>query len=120
MYRLRRKEDFDAAHFLEGYDGKCARMHGHFWVVEAFVVGDTLDEIGFVMDFGIIKSALKEIIGDLDHYVLNDIEDIGNPTCENVARYIYLRLKPSIPEAGKLEKIRVWETPKSWAEYFED
>ncbi len=120
MFRLRTKTDFDAAHWLEDYEGKCARLHGHLWVVEAFVTGEELDEIGFVMDFGVIKDALKEIINDLDHYCLNDeVPDIGNPTCENVAKYIYNRLKPAIPEAGQLEKIRVWESPRSWCEYFE-
>ncbi len=119
MYKLRTKTDFDAAHWLEGYEGKCSRLHGHLWVVEAFVTGEELDEIGFVMDFGVIKTALKEIINNLDHYCLNDIKDIGNPTCENVAKYIYSRLKPSIPEAGQLEKIRVWESPRSWCEYSE-
>ncbi len=120
MFRLRTKTDFDAAHFLEGYEGKCKRMHGHLWVVEVFVIGETLDEIGFVMDFGDIKTALKAIINHLDHYVLNErVPEMGNPTCENVAKYIYNELKPAIPEAGELEKVRVWETPRSWAEYFE-
>lgn len=120
MYRLRTKTDFDAAHWLEGYEGKCSRLHGHLWVLEAFVVGETLDKIGFIMDFGVIKEALREIVNDLDHYCLNDdVPEIGNPTAENLARYIYNRLKPTIPDTGRLEKIRVWESPRSWCEYFE-
>lgn len=119
MYRLRTKTDFDAAHYLENYEGKCANLHGHLWVVEVFVTGEELDIAGMVMDFGVIKVALKEIIEKLDHSCLNDIKEIGNPTCENVAKYIYEFMNPRIPKEGTLEKVRVWETPRSWCEYFE-
>lgn len=119
MYRLRTKMDFDAAHYLEKYEGKCARMHGHLWVIEAFVLGKELDETGFVVDFGVIKSALKVIIDKLDHTLLNDTEEIGNPTSENLARYIYYLLRPTLPKVVQLEKIRVHESPRSWCEYFE-
>jgi len=117
MFRLRAKMDFDAAHFLEDYEGKCANMHGHLWVVEVFVLGEKLDEAGMVMDFGDIKSVLKEIVGKLDHTLLNDTKEIGNPTSENIAEYIYYYMKPRIPK--ELEKVRIWETPRSWCEYFE-
>ena len=120
MYRLRTQTDFDAAHHLENYEGKCARLHGHLWVVEVFVLGKELDKAGLLVDFGVIKTALNKITdGRLDHQNLNDIKEIGNPTCENVARYIFSSLKPSIPKEVLLEKVRVWETPRSWGEYFE-
>jgi len=123
MYRLRTKMDFDAAHFLANYEGKCARMHGHLWVIEAFVLGEKLDKTGFVVDFGDIKNELKTIIDKLDHRILNDTKEIGNPTSENLAKFIfeklYSALKPLMEKGEfKLEKIRVHESPRSWCEYF--
>jgi len=117
MYRLRVSSHFDAAHKLVGYEGKCSRLHGHTWKVEVFVTGERLNEIGFLIDYKVIKEKLNEIIEKLDHSFLNDFKGIGNPTCENIARYIFERLKAL--QDVKLEKVRVWESPKSYAEYFE-
>ena len=117
MYRLRIEDTFDAAHKLIGYEGKCAKLHGHTWKVEVFVVGEELDKIGMLVDFGILKDKLREITGKLDHSFLNDFKEIDNPTSENIARYIFKNLK--MPEGIKLEKVRVWESPSSWCEYHE-
>jgi len=117
MYRLRVETQFDAAHKMIGYEGKCSRLHGHTWKVEVFVVGEKLNEIGVLFDFNVIKEKLKEITEKLDHSFLNDFKEIGNPTCENIAKYIFENLK-NLPNA-KMEKVRVWESPKSYAEYFE-
>jgi len=117
MYRLRVETQFDAAHKMIGYEGKCSRLHGHTWKVEVFVVGEKLNEIGVLFDFNVIKEKLKEITEKLDHSFLNDFKEIGNPTCENIAKYIFENLK-NLPNA-KLEKVRVWESAKSYAEYFE-
>ena len=118
MYRLRVSSHFDAAHKLVGYEGKCSRLHGHTWRVEVFVIGEKLNEIGFLIDYEVIKEKLNEIIEKLDHSFLNDFREIGNPTCENVARYIFEKLKSNL-RGVKLEKVRVWESSESYAEYFE-
>ncbi len=118
MYRLRIETEFDAAHNLKGYQGKCANLHGHTWKVEAFIVGNKLDSIGMVMDFGPLKKSLKEITDSLDHSYLNDKLEIGNPTSENIAKYIFNEMK-SLPEVVKLERVRIWESPRSWCEYYE-
>ncbi|MCW4005286.1 MAG: 6-carboxytetrahydropterin synthase QueD [Candidatus Bathyarchaeota archaeon] len=117
MYRLRIETEFDAAHNLKGYEGKCANLHGHTWKVETFIVGKELDSIGMIMDFGLLKKRLTEITETLDHSYLNDKAEIGNPTSENIAKYIFDQMK--LPDGVKLEKVRIWESPRSWCEYYE-
>jgi 6-pyruvoyltetrahydropterin/6-carboxytetrahydropterin synthase len=118
MYRLRIESHFDAAHKLIGYKGKCAELHGHTWKVEVFVVGEKLDDVGILVDFNTLKEKLSKIIGRLDHKFLNNLKEIGNPTCENLSKYIFENLK-DLRMHVKLEKVRVWEGEKSWCEYYE-
>jgi 6-pyruvoyltetrahydropterin/6-carboxytetrahydropterin synthase len=118
MYRLRIETEFDAAHNLKGYLGKCANLHGHTWKVVVFVVGNKLDSIGMVVDFGILKNNLKEVTEGLDHTYLNDKSEVGNPTSENIAKYIFEQMK-NLPKGVRLERVRVWESPRSWCEYSE-
>ncbi|HID42527.1 MAG TPA: 6-carboxytetrahydropterin synthase QueD [Archaeoglobaceae archaeon] len=117
MYRLRVKSHFDAAHKLVGYEGKCSELHGHGWKIEIFVTGENLDEIGILIDFKVLKEKLEEIIRKFDHSYLNDFREIGNPTSENISKYIFRKLK--LPESVRLEKVRVWENSDSWCEYYE-
>jgi len=117
MHRLRIESHFDAAHKLIGYEGKCAELHGHTWKVEVFVSGEKLDHVGILVDFNILKEKMSKIIGKLDHKSLNDIKEIGNPTCENLSKHIFQTLK-NLPKHIKLEKVRVWEGEKSWCEYY--
>ena len=118
MYRLRVESKFDAAHKLIGYRGKCARLHGHTWKVEVFVIGEKLDRTGMLADFIILKKRLEKMTEKFDHSFLNDFKEIGNPTVENLSRYIFQNLR-GLPKSVKLEKVRVWESKKSWGEYFE-
>jgi 6-pyruvoyltetrahydropterin/6-carboxytetrahydropterin synthase len=107
---------FEAAHRLpnvaEGH--KCARLHGHSFRVEIHVSGEIDPQAGWVMDFGDIKSAFKPLYDQLDHYYLNEIEGLENPTSENLARWIWIRLKPNLPG---LSKIIVRETCTSGCVY---
>ena len=99
----------EAAHFLphvpEGH--KCARMHGHSFRIEVHVSGDVGDDTGWVMDFADLKRAVQPLFDQLDHHCLNDIQGLENPTSENLARWIWQRLKPSLPG---LSKVVVQET----------
>jgi len=117
MYRLRIKSHFDAAHKLIDYEGKCAELHGHTWKVEVYVVGEKIDSVGILVDFSILEEKLNKIIERLDHKFLNDLKEIGNPTCENLSKYIFQNLK-GLPKHVKLEKVRVWEGEKNWCEYY--
>ena len=107
---------FEAAHRLpnvpEGH--KCARLHGHSFQVRLSVAGPVGDVSGWVMDFGDIKQAFKPILNQLDHYYLNDIEGLENPTSENIARWIWQKLKPALPE---LCEIQIRETCTSGCVY---
>ena len=90
---------FEAAHRLpnvpEGH--KCARLHGHSFQVRITVKGPVGDATGWVMDFADISAAFKPIRKQLDHYYLNDITGLENPTSENIARWIWQRLQPELP-----------------------
>jgi len=96
---------FEAAHRLpnvpEGH--KCARLHGHSFHVRLSVAGQPGEHSGWIMDFADLKSAFKPIYNQLDHYYLNDIEGLENPTSENIARWIWDKLKPGLPELSAVE-----------------
>jgi len=107
---------FEAAHRLprvpEGH--KCARLHGHSYQVDVIVRGKVDDATGMVVDFGDIAIAWQPLHAVLDHYYLNDIEGLENPTSEILARWIYDRLKPGLPN---LFAIHISETCTSSARY---
>lgn len=107
---------FEAAHCLPNVppDHKCARLHGHSFHVEIHVSGPIDPHVGWVMDFGDIKKAFKPILDQLDHYYLNDIEGLENPTSEAVARWIWKRLKPDLP---LLSAVKIRETCTSGCIY---
>jgi 6-pyruvoyltetrahydropterin/6-carboxytetrahydropterin synthase len=124
-WKLHTEFKFDAAHFIEGYDGKCGRMHGHSYKVHVEALSDTLhaskylDSDDMVCDFRELKWAGKGAEkGGLDHTVLNE-ELTVNPTAERIAEFIYKQTKQRIPDDVDL-KITVWETESCWVEYTED
>lgn len=99
----------EAAHRLphvpEGH--KCGRLHGHSFRVEVHVSGPVDEDAGWVVDFADISAAFKPLFQSLDHYYLNEIPGLENPTSENLARWIWQRLKPELP---LLSKVVVRET----------
>ncbi len=107
---------FEAAHWLPNVpaDHKCRRMHGHSFRVEIHISGPVGEQTGWVMDFADLKDTVDPIIDKLDHYCLNDIEGLDNPTSEHIARWLWGRLKPGLPE---LKKIVVQETCNSGCVY---
>jgi len=111
-----KKVSFDAAHYLPGYDGKCANLHGHHWVVELGVKGSLDEQTGMVVDFTVLKFFLSQIQANLDHHLLNDV--LPNPTAENLVFYIKSKFYEQLwgLEGVKLDFIRVWETEDSMAE----
>lgn len=107
---------FDAAHSLPNVPKghKCGRLHGHTYRVQIHVCGEVPSDTGWVMDFGQIKKAFQPIYDQLDHHFLNEIEGLENSTSENIARWIWPRLKPALPQ---LNKIVIWETPTAGCSY---
>ncbi|MBF0545439.1 MAG: 6-carboxytetrahydropterin synthase QueD [Candidatus Riflebacteria bacterium] len=114
------KFHFDSAHFLQGYPGKCANLHGHRFEVTATVKFSEVNEIGISIDFSDLKGLLKEIADRFDHSLLNGIPpfDKINPTAENLSQYFFFELKAKL-KTGKLQKICIWESPNAWVEYEE-
>jgi 6-pyruvoyltetrahydropterin/6-carboxytetrahydropterin synthase len=106
----------EAAHLLpnvpEGH--KCKRLHGHSFRIEIHVGGDVDPKLGWVMDFAQLKNCFKPVFDQLDHHYLNEIEGLENPTSENLARWVWLKLLPDLPQ---LKKIVVKETCTSGCVY---
>ncbi len=102
----------EAAHLLPNVpeDHKCRRLHGHSFRIEVYVTGAVSDELGWVMDFADIGLVFKPLFDVLDHRFLNEIEGLENPTSENLARWIWQRLKVDLPQ---LDKIVIRETCNS-------
>lgn len=121
MFELTISVNFEAAHYINQYPGKCSRLHGHNWKVEVNIYGDKLDELGMLIDFRDLKATVNELMTKLDHYCLNDIEPFCkiNPTAENIAKYIYEQLGETqqFNQDVKLRSVRVWESPNSAAAY---
>ncbi len=106
---------FEAAHRLprvpEGH--KCARLHGHSYRVEVHVEGPVDPDSGMVVDFADIKAAFRPLSERLDHFYLNDVEGLENPTSENLAKWIWDRLVAPLP----LTRVVIRETCTSGVEY---
>jgi 6-pyruvoyltetrahydropterin/6-carboxytetrahydropterin synthase len=140
MYRLKTSAEFDSAHFLAGYNGKCANIHGHRWKIEAVVKSGELaasgEKRGMVVDFGDFKKAVRALAKSFDHVLiyekgslksatlaaLNDeafrlIEVDFRPTAENFAKHFYGLLKA---EGLLIESVTVYETPENCACYEEE
>lgn len=140
MYILKAEGSFDAAHFLKGYEGKCANIHGHRWKVEVQIKGEELQEKGtkrgMLVDFGDLKKDTKTLMDKFDHtliYETNSLKEttvkvleeegfalveVGfRPTAENFAKYFYEELRT---KRYLVHQITVYETPDNCAIYTEE
>lgn len=139
MYYLKATACFDSAHFLHGYNGKCANIHGHHWIVEAKINSDKLqtsgEKRGMLLDFGDFKQIVKEIAEGFDHTLIYEqstlksttvaalkeegfslVETDFRPTAENFAAHIYSELcSKGLP----VTRVTVYESPENCAEYGE-
>ncbi|MCC7518679.1 MAG: 6-carboxytetrahydropterin synthase QueD [Verrucomicrobiae bacterium] len=113
---LTRMFQIEAAHALprlpQGH--KCARMHGHSFRIEVRVEGECDAKLGWLMDYADIKETFAPFFDQLDHRCLNDVPGLDNPTSENLAKWIWDRLKPALP---LLSAVVVAETCTARAEY---
>ncbi|MCH7993278.1 MAG: 6-carboxytetrahydropterin synthase QueD [Planctomycetes bacterium] len=114
---MARSFGFEAAHRLpnvpEGH--KCRRLHGHSFRVELICEGEIDPHTGWLIDFADIKRAFEPVYARLDHRYLNEIDGLENPTSENVARWIWERVRATLP---MLVQITVAETCTARCEYF--
>ena len=139
MYTLQTSANFDSAHFLKGYEGKCSNIHGHRWRVEVTVASEDVMEEGqnrgMVVDFKILKEALSQIAEDLDHSLVIEegslkentraalleegfriVELPFRPTAENLASYFYHEVQD---KGYQVILVKVYETPNNCAAYSE-
>ncbi len=107
---------FEAAHRLPNVpsDHKCSRLHGHSYRVQVHVRGPVDESAGWVVDFADIKDACRPVIARLDHYYLNEIPGLENPTSEVLAAWLWNQLAPSLP---MLSAVMVRETCTSGCVY---
>lgn len=113
MYTLKLKHHFSSAHKLIDYNGPCANLHGHNWVVGVEIKTPNLEN-DMVMDF----KKIKEVINELDHTYLNQKVPEMNPTAENIAKYLTTRLYGRVPDGAKIE-VTIWESPEASITYGE-
>ncbi len=122
MFELTVSSQFSGAHRLRHLHGKCEELHGHNWKVEASVSSNRLNRDGVVIDFKILKEKLEKVLRSLDHHYLNDLPCFskGEPSCENIARYIFNQLKKELRRySTSLSKVTVWESDTTHATYQE-
>lgn len=100
-----REFKFDAAHKLPNLPGghRCGNLHGHTFRVFIHIEGAVGTETGWVKDYGDIKSICAPQIDMLDHEYLNEIAGLENPTSENIALWLWEKIKPSLPELTMIE-----------------
>ena len=137
MYILKAKAAFDSAHFLYGYEGKCANIHGHRWTIEAEAEVEEMQsegpKRGMLIDFGDLKKELRAIADSCDHALIYEkgslkektaealkeegfrmIELDCRPTAENFSRIFFEKLR----EKGlPIKRVTVYETPDNCAVY---
>lgn len=139
MYRLKTSAEFDSAHFLAGYNGKCANIHGHRWKIEAVVESDALiadgEKSGMLMDFSDFKKEVRALAKSFDHVLIYErgslrettlaalneenfrLIEVGfRPTAENFAEYFFSILRS---KGLPMKSVTVYETPENCAVYEE-
>jgi len=106
---LRKTFQFEAAHLLPHLPAnhKCRRLHGHSFQAEIVIAGPCDPKLGWVMDYAEMSDAFKPLWEQLDHRYLNEVAGLENPTSEQIAVWIWQRLKPKLP---LLSEIVVAET----------
>ncbi|MFH1390659.1 MAG: 6-carboxytetrahydropterin synthase QueD [Candidatus Margulisiibacteriota bacterium] len=117
MYELMVEDTFDAAHALRGYEGPCENLHGHTWRIQLYLKGSKLNKLGLLEDFKAIKKVLAATLDQFDHNYINETSpfDKINPTSENLAKYLFDKLKNRYKST---HKVIVWESERTYAAYF--
>jgi len=121
MFTISVETSFWASHQLVLPEGSKETVHHHNWLVSADVSSDRLNSMAVVMDFQELKAMVDDIVSEFDNMALNEISFFrqNNPSAENVAKYIYEKLRAKLPEGVKLQNIRVVEEPGCAANFSE-
>ena len=122
MYEVNVKTGFSAAHQLRLYDGKYENLHGHNWSAQVTVEADELDAMGVGIDFVKLKQMVEEFLKKLDYQNINEIPpfDELNPSAENIARWLFLKLKDQVgSQTTRVKRVEICEMEGCGASYFE-
>jgi 6-pyruvoyltetrahydropterin/6-carboxytetrahydropterin synthase len=122
MFELRVVTRFAAAHRLTMVGAKCENLHGHNWKIEVYVKGQSTDKGGVLVDFGVIKRHVRELMETLDHKFLNELEYFSEdtpPSSENIARYLADTLAARMDVPGiRVSRVTAWESDDASATYY--
>lgn len=121
MYDIFVHTHFSSGHHLRDYPGSCEVPHGHNWKVTVTVRADELDQIGMGIDFKVLKKHVYQVVDELDHRNLNEMEAFArvNPSSEHIARYIFNQLsEPLHHQRYKLYSVSVFETDTQGLTYY--
>lgn len=102
MIELTQEFGFDAAHWVGQGAPENARLHGHSFYVEVTLRGEPDKATGWLRDLGQVRTALDAIRERLDHRLLNEVQGLGSPTLENLARYVFEEACRSLPETVRV------------------
>ena len=141
--RITKHFDFETAHALPGYDGKCKNIHGHSYQLYVTVIGapindNTNPKNGMVMDFGDLKKIVKEeIVTIFDHAIVLNINSEHAKLAKKIADYSHRmvlvnyqptselmlqdfskRIQKRLPKEVTLHSLKLYETNNSYAEWF--
>jgi 6-pyruvoyltetrahydropterin/6-carboxytetrahydropterin synthase len=122
MYDVTVKIGFAAAHQLRLYDGKYENLHGHNWTAQVTVEADELDPIGVGIDFVKLKAMIEKNLSELDYHNINEVPpfDEQNPSAENIARWLFLKLKVEVnTNLTRVKRVEIFEMEGCGASYFE-
>lgn len=149
MFRICKTIELESGHLLSKHPGSCQFPHGHTRSVEMVFAAETLDGNDMVMDFKAIKEMMEPFLAQFDHSLCMNTQDPHyelfravyadriipfekvDPTSESMAYTVFLHAKKALARAAaggscypvrpcvRLERVRVWETSSSWAEYGE-
>ncbi len=141
--RITKHFDFETAHALYGYDGKCKNIHGHSYQLYVTVIGEPIDDAhhvknGMVLDFGDLKKIVKsEIVDVFDHATVLNKNSPHNelaqkikphspkvllvdyqPTSENMIVDFAEKIGAKLPDLVTLHSLKLYETNNSYAEWY--
>jgi 6-pyruvoyltetrahydropterin/6-carboxytetrahydropterin synthase len=119
MYLVTVLSHFAAAHCLRHLHGKCEALHGHNWKIEVSVASPRLGKGGIILDFGVLKKNVEEVLKGLDHTYLNQLPYFSKkePSSENIARYIYDEVKRALGRGVTVRSVTAWESETAFATY---
>ena len=122
VFELKILSHFAAAHQLQMVGEKCENLHGHNWKVEVVVTGEKLNSAGVLIDFGILKACLREVMATLDHKFLNELPEFKDypPSSECIAVHISGALQEMVNEYNiHVSRVTAWESDNASATYLQ-